>query len=117
MTSPTDVDDLSDLDDNELFARLGALSVGAETINRSGDDTDLIGRGQNWLERNLAKLRDQICDNDQIDKVRGDKALEIATIAEIIGTWAFGSSGALIIATILTRQGLDQLCATPSPTA
>jgi hypothetical protein len=98
------------LTDDELYATLGAELVGTSTL-KDGDLDDLRQRGRNWLQRHWAELRSHICGNLNIQAIRGDRTLELLAVADFIIEQWLKQAGAMSAAAIITRFGLDKLCA------
>ncbi len=102
---------LSGLSEEQLLLELGSLLVDdPDAALRSGQQLDLVGRANNWMDRNLDGLRDKICGNHEAFANNKELTVEIATVADLVVTLAFGVPAATVVAAILVHRGLDQLC-------
>ncbi len=106
-----------EMNSNDLLAELGAELIGASTANlKDGELDDLRLRARNWLARNWQELRKLICRNPAVLAVRGDEMLEVMAVADLIIEVWLQKPGAIAVAAIISKFGLNRLCAGDPPT-
>ena len=105
------IEELTKLSDEALYAEMHVIP-GAPALPRGpGDKAE---RGKLWFERNRARFRDLVCESDVVKEViagtgKGSDVLLICAIADLIAT-ACGLVPPFVVAAMLVRRGLPELC-------
>jgi len=96
-------------DDDSLLELLAEQTVLA--ANRLDQETKRK-LGQAWLDAQLARLRELVCGDPVVERDRGadDLVDTLAAVTDLVASVA-GRLPAATVAVLLTRSGLDRLCA------
>ncbi len=97
-----------------LLARLGASALGESLGFGPADFGRYVRIGRRWLESHAGTLRDLLCLSPTVLAARqmtaGDDAVLAAAIADVL-LGIFDLPTAATAALLLTRRGIDTLCA------
>jgi hypothetical protein len=93
--------------EHELLIDLG-LALAGPGASRDGDADDLLGRANNFFERNRDELKRRVCGQPVLDKAT-DAAVDAAAVADLIATLT-GQISAYTVAAILIKRGMHWLC-------
>lgn len=107
--------DYWNMDDDELYTRLGAALLGTR-LGVSPEDHDRDRRfGKQWFERQIGELQRRICHDKRVKGLLGttasDRFVDAATIAQLLSEHDDYAVNAPLIAVLVARLGLGTLCA------
>jgi hypothetical protein len=118
-----EVRNLMELDEDELYARLGYQSLGLEgkptelqlLDQFSISKLDLIVRGRAFFDRNKQRLREKICDEWGYCKKRGEYTgdfgfLMVALVPVVARGLGLPTYLIAVLCTLAFKYGLNKLC-------
>lgn len=101
------------LDEEELFAEIGAARLGETLGLRPTDFGRFVRIGRLWFEEHAAELQKTVCLHPPVvalrDVVDRDGSLEAAAVVDALATFA-GIVPVTAVAVIVSRQGLARFC-------
>lgn len=102
MTDQLSVDDLSALDDGEVFERLGTALLG------SGPDPERARQfGEQWFQWKLPEIRTRLCTDDTLQRLgEAPGAAEVAELLPRLGDRSTVACAAVLV----VRRGLEAVC-------
>lgn len=117
--SASEISRLQSMSLNDLYGELGRALIVAEFPRKAPIEKSVaIDRGRAFLDTSLEKLRAKICVDWRYCNKRSDYGnfqTLVYAIAPLVSTVVgVPASTALIVAVILTRIGLDDLCKCPN---
>ena len=105
--------DLLAMDEESLYAELGAQLIGDGPGFGPGDFDRFARYGTRWFADHLAEVRTRICGLPQVAAIRssegGAKLTDAATIADLLAA-SYGRPTAAVLSVIIVRRGLDKVC-------
>uniref|UniRef100_UPI003F49843C hypothetical protein n=1 Tax=Nonomuraea sp. CA-252377 TaxID=3240003 RepID=UPI003F49843C len=108
-----DLRTLLDLDDEDLYGRLGETLLSEGRDFGSRDLAEFAEFGRRWVNDRTQELRATICGRPEVAAIQdgpaGDLITEAATLTDVISA-LYGKPAAGILAVILLRRGLNVLC-------
>jgi hypothetical protein len=100
-----------DLDDDQLFAKIGADILGQGLNAVATSRRRLVAIGQEWYQEKLVELRTLVCTEDGKAKFDDDHTKWAMAIGPIIGVnFHLDSTAYWAVCILIMRTGLDQYC-------
>jgi hypothetical protein len=104
------------LTDEELLTQLGRELWDQTSHAVPPSNRELRSNAKGWLAARRPKFREALCSNESVLAIR-ENANQVAlagAIADVLST-ALGIPAASTVAILITRMGLDRLCAEEVP--
>lgn len=93
--------------ENDLLLDLGILLAGPGA-SRDGDPDDLLGRANNWFDRNRREMAKRLCGHPDLQQLT-DGIVDASAVADLIADLT-GKTAGYTVAAIILKRGLNWLC-------
>ena len=112
--APDDLARYASMDEEELFAEIGAARLGDTLGIRTPEFGRYVRAGRRWFEENYDRLHVEICDSEKVRSLHAalgrDATLDAAAIADALTSVALGGVPVAAVAVIVAKRGLATFC-------